>query len=85
MASILMSGLQIGLWTPFQDHPCITLQTLSLKVSDLLVEHTNFWNLPLLRRTFAADDVDRILSIKAKPHLRDSKQWGFNPYGSYTS
>ncbi|KAG5383357.1 hypothetical protein IGI04_034827 [Brassica rapa subsp. trilocularis] len=59
--------------------------TISLKVSDLLVEHTNFWNLPLLRQTFAADDVNHILSIKAKPHLRDSKQWGFNPYGSYTS
>ncbi|KAG2303831.1 hypothetical protein Bca52824_032482 [Brassica carinata] len=59
--------------------------TLSLKVSDLLVENTTFWNIPMLRQTFAHDDVDRILSIRAKPHLQDAKRWGFKPFGSYTS
>ncbi|KAG2282999.1 hypothetical protein Bca52824_054219 [Brassica carinata] len=58
---------------------------LSLKVSDLLVEHTGFWNSTMLKRTFAEDDVHRILAIQARPSHLDSLRWGFTPFGSYTS
>lgn len=59
--------------------------TLSLKVNDLLIEHTNLWDVPLLRRTFVSEDVDRILCITARPHLRDSKKWCSSPSGLYTT
>ena len=58
---------------------------LSLKVSDLLVEHTGFGNSTMLKRTFAEDDVHRILAIQARPSHPDSLRWVFTPFGSYTS
>ncbi|KAH0899077.1 hypothetical protein HID58_048645 [Brassica napus] len=51
----------------------------------LLVEHTGFWNSTMLKRTFAEDDVHRILAIQARPSHPDSLRWVFTPFGSYTS
>ncbi|KAF2579165.1 hypothetical protein F2Q68_00002258 [Brassica cretica] len=38
----------------------------------------------MLKRTFAEDDVHRILSIQARPSHPDFLRWGSTPFVSYT-
>ena len=56
---------------------------LTMTVNELLDQHSNSWNVNLVRQLFSDEDIDLVLNTKILPSRTDSIVWGLSKSGSY--
>ncbi|KAG5399911.1 hypothetical protein IGI04_014518 [Brassica rapa subsp. trilocularis] len=56
-----------------------------MTVNELLDQHSNSWNVNLVRQLFSDEDIELILNTKILPSRTDFRVWGCSKSGSYDS